>query len=113
MKTINKWHVYLLYNSKINRTYIGCTTDYKRRLRQHNGELSGGAKSTKKGAGHWHLHAVLSGFKDRSEVMRWEKLLKLRCWGLKSRLNGFKLVSEGICPGKGKHYEVPKGIKLL
>jgi len=35
---------YLLYTD--NYTYIGATIDPDRRLRQHNGEISGGAKAT-------------------------------------------------------------------
>ena len=105
------WHVYLLYNKAIQRTYIGCTTDPKRRLRQHNREIAGGARSTLKGTGHWFLHAVLSGFESRSEAMRWEKILKLRGRGFVGRTAVFIMVAEGKCP-PGKHYEVPKGITL-
>jgi predicted GIY-YIG superfamily endonuclease len=38
-------YVYVLYSG--NRTYCGYTVNPSRRLRQHNGELVGGAKSTR------------------------------------------------------------------
>ena len=40
------WYVYLLRCAD-NTLYCGITTDLKKRLRQHNGELIGGAKYTK------------------------------------------------------------------
>ena len=39
--------VYLLKKDNLNRTYIGITNNLKRRLRQHNGKIKGGARSTK------------------------------------------------------------------
>ena len=44
------WRVYLLLSNSIDlirRSYVGITTDVNRRLKQHNGELVGGAKSTR------------------------------------------------------------------
>lgn len=38
-------YCYLLYTN--NKTYIGATVDINKRLRQHNMEISGGAKFTK------------------------------------------------------------------
>nr|BDC16802.1 GIY-YIG nuclease [Sicyoidochytrium minutum DNA virus] len=40
------YYVYLLENPFARRTYIGSTTDIERRLRQHNSEISGGARYT-------------------------------------------------------------------
>ena len=40
------WYVYLLRCSD-DTLYTGITTDLVRRLRQHNGELAGGAKYTR------------------------------------------------------------------
>ena len=40
------WYVYLLRCAD-NTLYCGITTDLQKRLRQHNGELIGGAKYTK------------------------------------------------------------------
>ncbi len=39
------FYCYMLYTDN-NKTYIGATTDPDRRLRQHNRELSGGARAT-------------------------------------------------------------------
>ena len=38
-------YVYVLYSGR--RTYTGYSNNLKRRLRQHNGEIKGGAKSTR------------------------------------------------------------------
>jgi len=43
----NNYIIYLLYNTENTCTYVGITNNPKRRLRQHNGELVGGAKYTK------------------------------------------------------------------
>jgi hypothetical protein len=40
-------YCYILYNDKNNVTYNGYTTNLERRLRQHNMEISGGAKGTR------------------------------------------------------------------
>ena len=102
--------VYLIYNPVSNRTYIGATTDVKRRLRQHRREIVGGARSTHKFHEHWTLVCYLDGFKSKSEAMRWEKLLKLRSWGKKERISNFKMVGRGICPPGKVNYEVPENI---
>lgn len=41
------WYVYLLTDPARRRTYIGATIDVRRRLRQHNGEICGGARATR------------------------------------------------------------------
>lgn len=109
------WYVYLLRNSKTGRTYIGCTTDPKRRLRQHNGEIGGGAWSTRRGAPHWELDLVLEGFESRSIACRWEAILKKRARGIEGRRSAFMMVVEGTCPPStrgGKTYKVPGQIKV-
>ncbi|CAI5994309.1 unnamed protein product [Closterium sp. NIES-64] len=55
--------------------------DAERRLKQHNGEVVGGAKSTRAGRP-WALVSVVSGFRTRSEAFqfewRWKNPRKLR-----------------------------------
>lgn len=107
------WFVYLLINEN-GRTYIGATTNYERRLRQHNKELVGGARSTSN-HGPWKMVRILAGFRTKSEAYRWEKLLKVRARTEWFRYAAFELVSKGICPTarNRRQYEVPKGIRLL
>ena len=55
--------------------YVGCTTDIKRRLRQHNGEIKGGGKYTSKHRP-WVLRAVYGPYTGRSNAMKAEYALK-------------------------------------
>lgn len=111
----NKWHVYLLYSSKVRRTYLGATTNVARRLRQHNGEIVGGAKATRKGRGTWKVVGYIGPFETKSECYRWEKILKLRSRGLEGRKEAMRLVALGCCPvdlkGKGKFYQPPGNLE--
>ena len=54
--------LYLLINTHNNYTYLGITNNSERRIRQHNGDIKGGAKYTHafKGDGEWqyHLHVI-------------------------------------------------------
>ena len=53
-----KHYCYLLFNEENQTTYNGYTNDLKRRLRQHNGELRGGAKATRRSST-WRYLAVV------------------------------------------------------
>ena len=65
---MTNWFCYLLYIPGTNRTYIGATNDPAHRLRQHNGELKGGAKATK--GKKWTQAFYLSGFPDWSTTLQ-------------------------------------------
>lgn len=104
------WYVYLIICG--NRTYVGSTTDPRRRLRQHNREIKGGAKATAALAPGWSIAAYLEGFESRSAACRWEKLIKSRARGKGLRLEAFVLVSKGECPTGRTYYDPPKGLKL-
>ena len=64
-------HMCYILKSFNNRIYVGYTVDFKRRLRQHNGELVGGAKKTEKGRP-WHQICEIKGFYDKSSALRFE-----------------------------------------
>lgn len=96
----SNWSLYLITSG--NRTYIGVTTDVQRRLRQHNREIVGGARSTVSGAPNWKLHLHVEGFTRKSEVMRWEKIIKSRCRGLHQRSHAIIDMTHGRCPVKGR-----------
>ena len=56
------------------RTYVGATKDLRRRLRQHNGEITGGAKSTKGRSWTYLFHC--EGFEDWRQALSFEWHLK-------------------------------------
>jgi len=66
------WHCYLLVNTDPGRqkTYIGATVNPDRRLRQHNGELVGGARATH--GRHWRRAVLVGGFGGEQEALRFE-----------------------------------------
>lgn len=70
-----EWSLYLLRSTKEERTYVGVTVNVERRLRQHNGELPGGAKATRRGRP-WTLFKVLGTFADRSGAQQAEAAFK-------------------------------------
>lgn len=49
MATADSWWAYIIYSDKIDKFYTGISTDPFRRLRAHNGMISGGAKATRAG----------------------------------------------------------------
>jgi predicted GIY-YIG superfamily endonuclease len=66
------WFCYMLEADDEGRskTYVGATIDPARRLRQHNGELAGGARAT---AGrHWRRRFLVGGFADERAALRFE-----------------------------------------
>ena len=65
--------VYLLNCEKYS--YVGMTNDIFKRLRQHNGEISGGARYTSKRKG-WYPVLIIDGFQDMKSAMQCEWRLK-------------------------------------
>ena len=66
------YFVYLLQSiSDEKKTYIGCTQGINRRLEQHNGIRSGGARRTRT---HqlWSVVCFVSGFESKEDTLRFE-----------------------------------------
>lgn len=64
------WFCYMLERVDGRRTYVGATVDPDRRLRQHNGELAGGARATRGGV--WRRRYLVGGFADERDALRFE-----------------------------------------
>ena len=62
------WYCYLLISD--NKTYVGATIDPDRRLRQHNGELSGGAKATRGYV--WRRKVLVGIFENAHDALSFE-----------------------------------------
>jgi predicted GIY-YIG superfamily endonuclease len=74
-----EWYCYILRNtqSKYNHlTYNGSTNNPKRRLRQHNEEIAGGAHYTHGRNGGWEIYALLTGFVDHKNALSCEWRIK-------------------------------------
>lgn len=73
------WYCYCLQSST-GSTYIGSTIDPDRRLRQHNREITGGAKATGRSTG-WKRMCCVTGFPDESSALqfewKWKRISKL------------------------------------
>lgn len=79
------YFVYLIQSK--TRFYIGATVDPTKRLRQHNGEIAGGARRTHN-RGPWHYECVISGFRTWKEALQYEwaaKYYSKLCRGVVSK----------------------------
>lgn len=85
-------------------TYNGSTNNLIRRLRQHNGEISGGAKATRGKT--WEIYAVLTGFETHENALSCEWRIKhptntkkrpKKYCGVKGRIAG---LNEVLCQEK-------------
>ncbi|KAF5198646.1 Excinuclease ABC, C subunit, N-terminal [Thalictrum thalictroides] len=73
----SSWSVYLIISTnKPIKTYVGVTTDFSRRLKQHNGDLKGGAKASRAGRP-WICACIIQGFKDHSDACELEAKWKI------------------------------------
>jgi predicted GIY-YIG superfamily endonuclease len=73
------WYCYILRNRHpryAHLTYNGSTNDLRRRLRQHNEEISGGAKYTHGRGGGWEYYAIVTGFPDHKNALSCEWRIK-------------------------------------
>lgn len=69
------WYVYVLSSCALSRTYVGVALDPVQRLAQHNGELPGGAKSTRAGRP-WALAVLYGPYATRGDAQRAERRVK-------------------------------------
>lgn len=90
------WVVYVVSSvPNPRRTYCGVTNDLKHRLRQHNGEIKGGAVATKTNRP-WQLAALAVGFgTDKSTAMRFEWFCKVSHYRNKA-----ELAEQGMGPNR-------------
>ena len=86
----NNYIIYLLYNNSNNNTYVGITNNQERRLRQHNGELVGGAKYTKakKGDGTWLFYGWIKTNENNIFIKNRALKLEYRVKYLSRKNNG-------------------------
>jgi putative endonuclease len=76
---MSEYLVYILINTIHNKTYVGITNNQIRRLRQHNGELVGGAKYTtsNKGNGEWKYYGFIKNL-EKNQSLSIEKRIKIK-----------------------------------
>lgn len=65
-----KYLVYLIENSR-GRRYVGMTNNFVRRLRQHNGEIVGGARATRMHRP-WKPVCTVHGFRSKRDALKFE-----------------------------------------
>ena len=71
MDTSKNHYCYILQNDDNQRTYNGYTVNCVKRLRQHNGEITGGAKSTRCSKTCKYI-CIVSGLPDNINALQCE-----------------------------------------
>jgi predicted GIY-YIG superfamily endonuclease len=92
----NQYICYCIQNTAKKKTYVGISNNFQRRLRQHNGEISSGARYTSGDS--WNPVIILSGFINKNQVLRFEFLWKhiksklIHSFGLQKRIHTLLLL---------------------
>jgi len=88
------WKFYIIVNN--NCSYAGVTPDLERRIKKHNGILSGGAKYTRSRGPNWSYVCTISGLHSKIDAMRFEWAVKhcapKSAKGIKNRIKKLFLV---------------------
>jgi predicted GIY-YIG superfamily endonuclease len=98
-------YVYLLFCDNGRRTYIGATNDVDRRLRQHNRELSGGARSTHGKS--WTRACYIGGFPDWNAALQFEWMWKWKSRNYRGLLGKLTGLCELLQSGKSSSGSLP------
>ncbi len=69
------WCNYILKSNSCNKTYNGSTNNIKRRIRQHNGIIKGGAKATQIGRP-YEIYCLIIGFNNNIDTLKCEWRIK-------------------------------------
>ena len=78
------------------RTYVGATVDLAKRLRQHNGEITGGARRTHGTT--WRVVCQVTGFRTWSEALKFEHAIRrvgrreVRRWDVEGRRRALEIL---------------------
>jgi len=91
---MDEWCCYIIKNRKY--TYVGVSNNAEKRLRAHNGEISGGAKyTTSKGKG-WKHVCIIKGFPTKIESLQFEWALKhispKKAGGIENRIKKLEIL---------------------
>lgn len=106
---MNNWWVYIIQSigprpdgkPGPGYTYVGSTNDPARRIRQHNGQQVGGAKSTSRSRP-YEARALFGPYADRKEAWHAERALK-RLRG--QRRLAWSVADSPLCRGDGLDHE--------
>ena len=74
MPSTRPWAFYIIANR--HKTYAGVSPDPIRRLRQHNGEITGGAKYTTSAGPGWYHVCIIEGFPESRNALQFEWAVK-------------------------------------
>lgn len=69
---------YALQHTTSNKSYTGQTNNFQRRIRQHNGEIKGGARYTRHKTGKFVPIFHVRGFETLRSVLQFEIAMKKR-----------------------------------
>ena len=89
--------MYLVYILKSeNKSYVGMTNNFFKRIRQHNKEIKGGAKYTSK-SDNWFPICIIDGFINKKSACQCEWRIKRGGKGPNGKINYLsKYISESF-----------------